>query len=194
MKPSPAVQRQRTFWMGARLQLYLLSLWLFEMLLSCVVSFTLRHALLRLAGNSIGKDCAVHRGVRIFRFGGVQIGRGSIINNGVYLDARRGIRIGDNVNIAHDVKIYTLGHDIDDAGFASRGAAVEIADYVCIFAGAAIMPGVVIGRGAVVYPGAVITKNVSPFDVVGGNPARVIRRRRLTDPQYVLCYRTWFGH
>ena len=52
-----------------------------------------------------------------------------------------------------------------------------------IGAWAIILPGVTIGEGAVVAAGAVVTKDVEPFIVVGGNPAKFIKMRVLSDLQ-----------
>jgi maltose O-acetyltransferase len=58
-----------------------------------------------------------------------------------------------------------------------RTRAVEIKDYVWIGTRAMVMPGIVIGKGAIVAAGSITTKDVQPFDVVGGVPAKVIKRR-----------------
>jgi acetyltransferase-like isoleucine patch superfamily enzyme len=103
-----------------------------------------------------------------------------------------GITIGENVSIAHNTKIYTLGHDIDDPFFVSRGSEVVIDDYVCIFSNVLIMPGVHLGRGCVVYAGSVVTKDIGEYEVVGGNPARFIRYRS-KDLRYKAEYKYWFA-
>ena len=67
----------------------------------------------------------------------------------------------------------------DDAAFFEwrRSTPVTIGDDVWIGHGAIILPGRSIGTGAVVAGGAVVTKDVAPYTIVGGNPARPIRRR-----------------
>lgn len=55
-----------------------------------------------------------------------------------------------------------------------------IGSYVVIFAGAIITPGVTVGDGAIVGAGAVVTKDVEPWTIVAGNPARFIKRREVT--------------
>ena len=119
-------------------------------------------------------------------------GKNSVINWGCYLDNRRGIYIGDNVGIAHNVKIYTLGHDMDDPKFGTKGAPVQINDNVFIFSNAMIMPGVSIGEGAIVLTGSVVTKDVEPWTIVGGNPAKKIRERK-KQVDYKQIYRYWFA-
>ncbi len=60
---------------------------------------------------------------------------------------------------------------------ADRGGDVIIGDRVWIGYGALILPGVKLGEGAVVGAGAVVTKDVEPFTIVAGNPARKIGER-----------------
>jgi len=58
-------------------------------------------------------------------------------------------------------------------------ASITIGDDVWVGAGAVILPGVTIGRGAVVGAGSVVTKDVAPYAICAGNPARVLRVRTL---------------
>lgn len=102
-----------------------------------------------------------------------------MINSGCYLDNRRGIFIGNNVIIAHrPLKIYTLGHEVDDPEFKTKGSSVVLKDYVIVFSNALIMPGVIIEKGAVVLPGSVVTKNIGEMEIVGGNPAVCVKKRK----------------
>jgi maltose O-acetyltransferase len=154
--------------------------------------FTFKNIFLRLGQIRLGRGSVIHTPTRFLGLGRITVGSHTIINRGCYLDNRVGITIGDNVSIAHDTKIYTLGHDIDDPDLAVKGAPVEIGDYVCIFSNVLIMPGVSLGKGAVVYAGSVVTKSVGEYEVVGGNPARLIRHRS-KHLQYVLDYDYWFA-
>ena len=120
------------------------------------------------------------------------MGKDTVINFGCYLDNRRGIYIGNNVGIAHNTKIYTLGHDLNDPNFSTKGAPVHIEDDVFIFSNAMVMPGVTIGKGAIVLAGSVVTKDVEPWAIVGGNPAKKIRERS-HDIDYKQIYRYWFA-
>jgi acetyltransferase-like isoleucine patch superfamily enzyme len=158
-----------------------------------LLPFSLRPLLYRLCRYDIAATATLQGGVRFFHIGRLQVGAGTLVNRGVLLDNRAGIRIGRQVSIAHDVRIYTLGHDPRDANFATKGQPVQIDDHAVVFAGAMIMPGVHLGRGAVVMAGSVVTKDVPPLRMVGGNPARDIGPREL-DPQYRLSRRYWFAH
>lgn len=133
----------------------------------------IRNFYLRMYGIKLcGRTSCIHRGCKFFHIGKMRVGKNSVINFGCYLDNRRGIYIGNNVGIAHNTKIYTLGHDLNDPYFSTKGASVNIKDNVFIFSNAMIMPGVSIGEGAIVLAGSVVTKDVEPWTIVGGNPAK----------------------
>jgi acetyltransferase-like isoleucine patch superfamily enzyme len=93
------------------------------------------------------------------------------------LDARSGLTIGENVNLSNEVMIWSLHHDYNDPDFAAIGAPVIIEDYAWLCSRCIILPGVTIGKGAVVAAGAVVSRNVLPYTVVGGIPAKVIASR-----------------
>jgi acetyltransferase-like isoleucine patch superfamily enzyme len=140
-----------------------------------------------LFGVTIGARTSVHWRARFFEPEGISIGRNSIVGNDCFLDGRSGIRIGNNVNIGGYVQIYTLEHDPDSPDFATMGGPVVIGDRCYIATRATVLPGVTIGEGAVVAAGAVVTRDVEPYCVVGGVPARVIRPRS-RDLVYELDY------
>jgi maltose O-acetyltransferase len=90
--------------------------------------------------------------------------------------------MGDNVMMAPEVIIVTLGHRHDSietpmcsqGGYATK---VIIEDDVWIGVRAIVLPGGKIGKGSIVGAGAVVTKDVPPYTVVGGVPAKVIKMR-----------------
>lgn len=88
------------------------------------------------------------------------------------------IRIGNNCLIGPDVGIYTAGHRVEPEGrtLDVYGIPIIIGDDVWIGGHSTILPGVTIGKNAVVAAGAVVTKDVPDNVVVGGNPAKVIKK------------------
>ena len=151
-----------------------------------------RNCYLFLFGIKLGAGSSIHRNCLFFHWGKFRMGNCSTVNFGCYLDNRRGICIGDNVGIAHNTKIYTLGHNINSPFFETKGASVYIEDDVFVFANVLIMPGVTIKKGAIVLPGSVVTKSVAPYSIVGGNPAIVLGKRNSTI-NYSQKYRYWFA-
>jgi len=93
-----------------------------------------------------------------------------------------GVEIGDRSMVGHGSKLLSAGHVIpkDRKPMRFSGAflkKITIEKDVWIGAQAIILPGVKVGEGAIVAAGAVVTKDVPPFAMVGGVPARVIRMR-----------------
>jgi acetyltransferase-like isoleucine patch superfamily enzyme len=158
-----------------------------------LLPFALRPLLYRQCRFDIARSATLQGGIRFFHIGRLAVGEGTLVNRGAYLDNRGGITIGKQVSIAHDVRIYTMGHDVHDAGFATRSKPVRIDDHAVVFAGAMIMPGVHLGEGAVVMAGSVVTKSVPANRIVGGNPAQDIGERRCK-PDYRLDRRFWLAH
>ena len=154
---------------------------------SCTIPFhSVRKAFYRASGVKIGKDSFIHMGSRFYLPSGVSIGDGTIIGDHCFMDGRASLKIGSNVDIASEVMIYNSEHDINSEGFDPVEEPVEIEDYVFIGPRVIILPGVKIGEGAVVGAGAVVTKDVAPFKVVGGVPAKEIGERKNKNPNYKL--------
>lgn len=87
--------------------------------------------------------------------------------------------IGKNVCIGEDVRLITGSHDVTSPHFNLVTRPITINDNVWIATGAIVLPGVTIGEGAVVGAGSVVTKDVEPWSVVAGNPAKFIKKREL---------------
>lgn len=154
--------------------------------------YPLRNLWLFMFGIRVHVTSSIHRQCRFFHIGKFSLGRNSTVNFGCYLDNRRGIKIGDNTAIAHDTKIYTLGHNIKSSHLETKGSPVKIGDNVFIFANVLVMPGIEIGDGAIVLPGSVVTKSVDPFTIVGGNPAKFISKRD-KKIDYITKYNYWLA-
>ena len=146
----------------------------------------------RLAGIKIGKGSTIHTRARFYDPRNISIGEDSIIGEGVVLDGRDKLVIGSHVDIASEVMIYNSEHDINDESFIAKNSPVRIEDYVFIGPRVIILAGVTVGRGAVVGAGAVVTKDVPPYAIVGGVPAKIIGERRNKDFHYRLGRARWF--
>ena len=139
----------------------------------------------------IGRHSSIHWRARFFCPEGIRVGHNTIIGNDTFLDGRAGLTIGNNVNLAGEVNIFTMEHDVQSPTFAVTGGPVVIEDYVYLATRSMILPGVRIGRGAVVAAGAVVTKDVPSYAIVGGVPARVIGERT-KDLHYTLKHARLF--
>ncbi len=107
----------------------------------------------------------------------ITVGEHSVVGHAAILDGRCGIQIGANVNLSAGVWIWTCQHDVQSSNFALDCGPVVIEDYAWVSCRTVILPNTTIGRGAVVAAGAVVTKDVPPFAIVGGVPAKVIGQR-----------------
>lgn len=112
----------------------------------------------------------------------IRVGKGVFINSGCHFQDQGGITIGDGALIGHNVVLATINHDFDPA---HRGdnlpSPITIGKRVWIGANATVLPGVRIGDGAVVAAGAVVAKDMPPCTIVGGVPARIIRKIEMED-------------
>jgi maltose O-acetyltransferase len=97
------------------------------------------------------------------------------------------IIIGNNVCINDGVHILTASHDVSDPLWEHIKKSVIIEDFVWIATNVIILPGVHIGRGAVIGAGTVVSKDIFPYEIVVGNPAKVISKKRCSDLQYNPC-------
>lgn len=151
----------------------------------------LRNAYLRAALKSLGVGSSIQLKCQFLNPRKISLGSRNVINFGCLLDGRKFfIRTGNDVSIGPEASILTLGHDPQSPDFSDRGGEVIIGDRVWIGYRAIILPGVTIGEGAVVGAGAVVTKDVAPYSIVAGNPARKIGERT-RNLEYRLDYKPW---
>ena len=172
-------------WIGAVLA------WTYNNLVGRMPSRTLRSLFLRgwlgahHAGAGVQMRCRFLNGRKI------SLGPRTVINFGCLLDGRRyTITTGSDVSIGPEATILTLGHDPQSPEFELKGGPVTIGDRAWIGHRALVLPGVTIGEGAVVAAGAVVTRDVAPYTIVAGNPAREIGTRS-RDLTYSLAYQPW---
>lgn len=113
---------------------------------------------------------------------GLKVGNDTGFGDYNFIGVRGPIEIGNNVLFGPRVSIHAENHNFEDKNIIIRkqGASrkgVKIEDDCWIGSGVTIVDGVTIGEGAVIAAGAVVTKNIPPYSVVAGVPARVIKQR-----------------
>lgn len=116
------------------------------------------------------------------------IGEGLIIGNnvgiaqGCFIQVRGRVKIGDNVIFGPNVSVFSENHNfesidvpIKDQGENRKG--VEIEENVWIGTGAIILDGVKVGRGSIIAAGSIVNKDILPYSIAAGIPAKVIKTR-----------------
>lgn len=171
----------------SRIQTILFEFWVMVLRhVGYVPSHLIRRFYYRISGIKIGKGSTIHMFATFYNPTNIEIGEDTIIGEWAVLDGRDTIQVGNHVDIASTVMIYNSEHDINSEHFAAVKMPVVIEDYVFIGPRAIILPGVKVGKGAVVAAGAVVTKDIEPFMIVGGVPARPIGERKNKNLNYRL--------
>lgn len=144
-----------------------------------IPSHHLRRCIYKWIGVQMGKGNVIYYGTEIRQPLNIKIGDCNSLGDNLILDGRRGIEIGNNVNISSNVSIWTLQHDYRDPAFKCKpeGGKVTIYDRVWIGCNVIVLPGVTIGEGAVCCAGCIVTKDVDPYSVVAGIPAKKVNER-----------------
>ena len=141
----------------------------------------------------IGDNCEILGALICMDNGNIEIGDHTEIRGNSFIGSVESIKIGSCVIISNNVKIYdnnnhptspSIRKQMCIDGFYgdawrwahSAHAPVNIEDNVWIGEGATILKGVTIGKGSIVATRAVVTKDVPPYTIVAGNPAKVVKR------------------
>ena len=128
----------------------------------------------------IGENVIIYHGTEIREPANITLKKGAIIGDNSILDGRNGIIVGEDVVFASNVRIWTEQHDHEDPYFrctTQKHDPVIIDRHAWIGSHTIILHSVHIGEGAVVAAGAVVTKDVPPYTIVAGIPAKKIAER-----------------
>ena len=168
------------------------SMYLFTHWLMFIPIHRVRKMFIRRSLQQLGSESNFLMGVEIRNGGNISVGNNCAINSRVLLDGRGGkLTIGNHVDIAQETNIWTLGHDVHDDYYASKGGDVTIEDYVWIASRVTVLPNVQIGRGAVIGTNSVVTKDVPAMAIMAGVPAQRIGTRK-SALKYKFVYRPPF--
>ncbi|MFT5548673.1 MAG: acetyltransferase-like isoleucine patch superfamily enzyme [Candidatus Azotimanducaceae bacterium] len=139
-------------------------------------------AFLILNGAKVGKRCTFYPRVWIAPGRNFVLGDDVDLALDVLITTSGGVEIGDRTLIGYRTQIISANHSIPENrgnifGSGHDKAKVTIGKDVWIGGNSMIMPGVTIGNGAIVAGGSVVIKDVPPYTIVGGVPAKVIKER-----------------
>lgn len=132
-----------------------------------------------------GDNCVLRSPSYISNYSNICLGTQVYINHGLVALSYAEISIGDYTMLGPGVMLLTSGHDPALSGknfSASRIISpIKVGKNCWIGAGAIVVPGITIGDGAIVGAGSVVIKDVPPWTIVAGNPARILKPRVLND-------------
>lgn len=149
-----------------------------------LVSNRYRKLLLKAFGAKIQLHVRIYRSVKIYAPWNLEIlgEHGPVcIGPRVEIYNKDKVVFGNDIVVSQDSYICTATHDVMSPSMKLVTKPIIISDQVWIAAKATLLPGVTIGEGAVVGACAVVAKDVPPWSVVAGNPARVVGKRELRD-------------
>ncbi len=144
-----------------------------------------RVELYRRAGMTIGNQTNIMMHCVVLQARDITIGPNCIIGPYTTLDGRGTLTVGRNVNIAGDVLLIAGHHLVDSPTAEGKVGKLVIEDNAWVAMRATILPGVTVGEGAYVAAAALVNRDVEPYTLVGGVPAKKIRDRA-RDIQYTL--------
>lgn len=171
--PSPhsaANKLARLLWQVAGLLLFRPSPWFWH---------APRRALLRLFGAQVGKHVQIMPSVQIWAPWNLALGDDATVGSGVDLYDVDRIEIGAHATVSQRAFLCTATHDVDHPNMPLQTAPIRIGAGAWVCAEAYVHPGITIGVDAVAGVRAVVLHDVPPGQIVGGNPAKFIRLRKL---------------
>lgn len=154
--------------------------WLFR--LSPRPAFGWRRAVLRLFGAEVGPHVHLYPSTRVYFPWNLRIGAWSAVGEDVLIYNLGPVTIGARATVSHRAHLCAGTHDATSADLPLLKPPITIGDQVWICADAFVGPGVTVGEGAVVGAAAVAVRDVEPWTIVAGNPARMVKPRVLRSP------------
>lgn len=141
--------------------------------------FGWRRFILRCFGARIGREVHIYPSARIYFPWNLVVGDWSAIGEDAFIYNLGKVTLGEKVTVSQRAHLCAGTHDYTDPAMPLLKPPIAVADQVWICADAFVGPDVAVGQGAVVAARAVVVKDVEPWTIVAGNPARVIKRREL---------------
>ena len=143
--------------------------------------FGWRRFLLRLFGAIIGREVNIYNSARIYMPWNLEIGDWSSVGEEAFIYDLGKVTIGKSVTVSPRAYLCAGTHDHKKSSMPLIFAPITIGDQAWICTDAFIGPNVIVGEGAVVAARGVVTRNVEPWGIVAGNPAKSIGKRVLEE-------------
>lgn len=136
-----------------------------------------RAFILRLFGAKLGENVRVWPSCKVWAPWNLKVGNNTRIGEFVDIYSVTSIKIGPNSIISQYSYLCTATHDYNDPRFPLILKEIVIGESCWIAAGAYIGPGVKVGDGAIIAAKSCVVKDVEEWVIVGGNPAKIIKKR-----------------
>lgn len=140
-----------------------------------------RNAFLRIWGSEIGEGSSVHASAQIWAPWNLVVGCRTCIGPHTIIYNPGKIILGNKVVISQYAYLCSASHEYELKSHKLCWKEIKVGDFAWVAADAFVGMGVTIGQGAVVGARAAVFKNVEPWTVVGGNPAKFIKKRNIKD-------------
>lgn len=144
--------------------------------------FGWRRFVLRLFGADIGPNVHVYSTTQVYMPWNLRVGAWSAIGEDVLIYNLGLVTIGERATISHRAHVCAGTHDYRRPDLPLIKPPVHIGDQAWICADAFVGPGVHVGEGAIVGAAAVATRDVAPWMIVAGNPAKPVKQREMSAP------------
>ncbi|HEY3964456.1 MAG TPA: hypothetical protein VGM05_07840 [Planctomycetaceae bacterium] len=162
----------RVIWVSVWICLFRPSPWFF---------YGWRRLILRAFGARIGRGAKVFPSTRIWAPWNLTLNDYACLSHDVDCYCVAPVRIGAHATVSQYSYLCTATHDHSDRHMKMISAPITIDDQAWVCACVFVAPGVTVGQGAVAGACSVVTKDVPPWTIVCGNPARHLRERRLLE-------------
>jgi putative colanic acid biosynthesis acetyltransferase WcaF len=133
-----------------------------------------RSWLLRCFGARLGRHCHIYPKSRIWAPWNLHCEEGASIADEAVIYNAAEVRLGPYAIVSQQAYVCTASHDFDHPAFPMTTAPISLGRYTWVCARACVLPGVVVHEGAVLGLGAVASKDLDPWKVYAGNPARPV--------------------
>ena len=141
--------------------------------------FAWRRFLLRLFGAEVGANAHVYPSARVYLPWMLTLGEEASIGEWALIYNLGRVVIGDQATISHRAHLCAGTHDYQSPALPLLRESIVIGPRVWVCADAFVGPGVAVGEGSIVGAGAVLTKDADPWSVLIGNPAKLLKKRRM---------------
>lgn len=139
-----------------------------------------RRTWLRLFGARVDRTASIYPSARVWAPWNLEMGPRSALGDGVDCYDVDRVILEEDAIVSQRAFLCTATHDIADPGRRLIRAPIRLGRNSWVCAGAFVHPGVTVGEGAVTGACAVVTRDVAPWTVVAGNPAKFVKERHMT--------------